>query len=390
MITNLRDKLANLASMQGAPVAKAKKHDISAQIGAVRVEKQNGGYLLRTVKYKIGAIYGDYVVENIEDKFSLDERLLFIDTETTGLGSAACPFLIGVAYFNDDSLILEQYFMRDIDDEACVLEDIVCKYSGMTVVSFNGRSFDVPLIKARCVINEIKANSFAKDQTDLLHLSRRIWKKRLENCKLATIEENILSVHRDGDIPGSLIPEMYKKYLETGRPDDMQKVIEHNESDVITMSVLLAKIMRIEEDPIAELDNVADLMHLGEFYYGKKQFIRSLECFEAVMKSSTDKVTQYNCMKYTSFIHKKNKDYPQAVMLWEAMDRLSIGASLPLTELSKYYEHIKRDPSKALECAIKAKHNALIYGSRDLVNEINIRIERLNKKIDRAEDKNGI
>lgn len=390
MITNLRNKLDRLAAMQTVPSAKIKKHDISAYIGADVVEKQNGGYLFRTVKYKVGAIYGDYTIENIEDTFAINEKLLFIDTETTGLGAAACPFLIGVAYFDNDSLILEQYFMRDIDDELCVLEDIVSKYSGMTVVSYNGRSFDVPLIKARCVINEVKTKGFAQEQTDLLHLSRRIWKKRLENCKLATIEEKILSVHRDDDIPGSLIPEMYKKYLETGYPNDMQKVIEHNESDVVTMSVLLAKIMRIEKNPIAELSNMADLMHLGEFYYGKKYFDQALECFEEVLRNSKDTVVLYNCMKYISFIHKKNKNYTDAVKLWENMDRLSIGASLPLTEFAKYYEHLKRDNTKALEYALKAKRNALIYGSKDLIEEIDVRIKRLNKKCGNTEDKNGL
>lgn len=388
MITNLRNKLDRLALEQDKPVQKCIKHDISAYIGARTVEKSNGGYLLRTVKYKIGDIYGDYIIENIEEIFSLNEKLLFIDTETTGLGSVACPFLIGVAHFDCDNLILEQYFMRDIDDESAVLEDIIAKYSGMTVVSYNGKCFDVPLIKARCTINEIKTCGFAEKQTDLLHLSRRIWKKRLENCRLATIEEEILKVHRDDDIPGSLIPEMYKKYLDTGNPYDMQKVIEHNESDVVTMSVLLAKIIRIDENPIKELKNTADIMHLGEFYYAKKQYKRSLECFEFVLRSETDAITVYNCMKYLSFIHKKNKNYVNAVDYWNKMDRLSLGASLPLIELAKYYEHIEPDCNKALACAKKAKYNAIMYGANDLVKEINIRIDRLNKKCTSKENKN--
>lgn len=388
MITNLRNKLDRLALTQSKPAQERKKHNISAYIGAKTVENSKGGYLLRTVKYRIGAIYGDYTIENIEELFSLDEKLLFIDTETTGLGSVACPFLIGVAYFDYDSLVLEQYFMRDIDDEASVLEDIITKYSGMTVVSYNGKCFDVPLIKARCTINEIKTSGFAEKQTDLLHLSRRIWKKRLENCRLATIEEEILKVHRDDDILGSIIPEMYKKYLDTGSPDEMIKVIEHNESDVVTMSVLLAKIIRIDENPIEELKNITDIMHLGEFYYSKKQYERSLKCFASVLDMSSDDVTSYNCMKYISFIHKKSKNYVAAVEYWEKMDRLIPGASLPLIELSKYYEHRKSDCSMALICAEKAKRNAMMYASKELVKEIDIRIQRLSKKCNGKEKKN--
>lgn len=388
MITNLRNKLDRLASEQNKRIPPRKKHDISSYIGAETVKKHNGGYLLRTIKYRIGTIYGDYTIENIETLLLPEEKLLFIDTETTGLGSVACPFLIGVAYFDCDSLVLKQYFMRDIDDEAAVLEDIIDNYSGMTVVSYNGKCFDVPLIKARCTINEIKTNGFAENQTDLLHLSRRIWKKRLGNCRLATIEEEILKVRRDDDIPGSLIPEMYKKYLDTGNPDEMLKVIEHNESDVVTMSVLLAKIIRIDENPIEELKNTSDIMHLGEFYYTKKQYDNALKCFVSAMNASSDAVMSYNCMKYISFIHKKDKNYSLAVDYWEKMDRLSLGAFLPLVELAKYYEHTARDCNKALLYAKRAKRNAMMCGSVESVKEIDIRIERLSKKCTCKENRN--
>ncbi len=380
MITNLRSKLDRLATQPQQP-KKQIKHDISRDIGGELVLKENGGYILRTVRYKVGEIYGDYTVENIEKAFELEEKLLFLDTETTGLGSVACPFLIGVAYFEGDVLVLEQYFMRDIDDEECVLKDVVEKYSGMTVVTYNGKSFDVPLIKARCTINGVDARAFASKQTDLLHLSRRIWKKRLVNCRLSTIEEEVLKLQRADDIPGSLIPEMYKRYLETGRSDEMLKAIEHNESDVVSMSVLLARLIRINNKPTAELDNPQDIMHLAEYYYGKKEYAKSKELLENVLKQDIDGMMQYNSMKYLSFIHKKHKNYDEAVALWEKMDRMSIGAVLPLVELAKYYEHTAKDIQKALDCTLRAKKNAQATGARDLIKEIDIRAARLRSKI---------
>lgn len=379
MITDLKKKLDRLAStpIQQAP---KKKHDISAVIGAECVQKENGGYLLRRIKYAVGAIYGDYTLENVEKTFGLKERLLFLDTETTGLGSVACPFLIGISYFDENSLVLEQYFMRDIDDEACVLEEIVKKYSGMTVVSYNGKSFDVPLIKARCTLNAVNCKAFATKQSDLLHLCRRIWKKRLENCRLSTIEEEILKLKREDDIPGSEIPEMYKRYLESGNGQEMLKVIEHNESDVVSMSVILCRLIRIFGDPVGQLDDIRDVMHLGESYYAKKDFKRSLECFGAALKGSKDAMTSYNCMKYISFIHKKNKEYSSAVELWQKMERIMPSAVLPLEELAKYYEHVQKDIAKALECANKARKNALLSGAKELRAQLDRRIERLNKK----------
>ena len=379
MITDLKKKLDRLAS---TPIKQPprQKHDISAVIGAECVQNENGGYLLRRIKYAVGTIYGNYTLENVEKVFGLKERLLFLDTETTGLGSVACPFLIGVSYFEDNCLVLDQYFMRDIDDEACVLEEIVSKYSNMTVISYNGKSFDVPLIKARCVLNAVNCKNFATKQTDLLHLCRRIWKKRLENCKLSTIEEEILKLKREDDIPGSEIPEMYKRYLESGNGQEMLKVIEHNESDVVSMSVILCRLIRIFGDPTNQLDNISDIMHLGESYYAKKDFERSLECFEAALNGSKDAITSYNCMKYMSFIHKKNKEYDLAVELWQRMDRLMGNAVLPLEELAKYYEHIQKDITKALDCAQRARKNAVTSGAKELRAQLDKRIERLNKK----------
>ena len=380
MITDLRSKLDRLASEKPKAQVKA-KHDISSALGAELVEGANGGYILRRVRYAYGAIYGEYTVENIEKAFDLEEKLLFLDTETTGLGSVACPFLIGLAYFTNEHLVLEQYFMRDVDDESAVLDDIVSKFSGMTVVSYNGKSFDVPLIKARCTINAINYGKFAQKQTDLLHLSRRIWKKRLENCKLTTIEEEILRLTREDDIPGSVIPEMYKRYLDTGRSDEMQQVIEHNESDVVSMSVLLGKLIRIEEDPCGQLDNIADVMHLGEYYYGKGDCQRANTCFARVLRASKNPLEQYNAMKYLSFIHKKNKNYTDAVLLWQRMDRLSLGAVLPLVELAKYYEHTEKNIPKAMECSRRGLANARASGSKDMIKELEIRIQRLDRKM---------
>ena len=382
MITDLRSKLDRLA-VSSRPVRK--KHDISSALGGEVISVAKGGFIIKRSSYENGTSYGGEVLEDIETLFGLPEKLVFVDTETTGLGSVACPFLIGAAYYENGSLMLEQLFMRDVDDEEAVLDYVVNRFSGMTVVTFNGKSFDIPLIKGRCTINSVNADNFAEKQIDLLHLSRRIWKKRLESCRLGAIEEEILKFARKNDIDGSLIPELYKKYLQTGSPEDIIQIVEHNEKDVVSMSVLLAKLMRIEKDPVNQLDNIKDVMHLGESYFNRKQYDKAKECLEAVIHTHTDTLTLYGAMKYLSLICKHNKDWDKATYYWFKMDRVNIGAVFPLIELAKYYEHTAGDIEKALSCAQKAK--TIIYKSKnkEQMADIDIRLRRLNKKAGKDE-----
>lgn len=384
MISDLKSKLERLSTAPKKP--ERKKYDISDKIGGTLFETENGAFIVKRIFYKLGAEYGDCRLENIERTFDLKERLVFVDTETTGLGSVACPFLIGAAYYEEERLVLEQIFLRDIDDEFAALKYFTEKFSGYTVVSFNGKTFDIPLIKDRCIINSIRTKGFAEKNIDLLHLSRRIWKKRIGSCRLGNIESEILSFERENDISGGLVPEIYKEYLNTGKAEDIIKVIEHNESDVVTLTVLLAKLMRIDKAPTEELDNIFDVMHLGEYCFNSGDYEKAKQCLEAVIHTKTDPFTLYNAMKYLSLIAKKEKDHKKALYYWDRMDKVGLEAVFPLIELAKYYEHTEKDTEKALSYAEKAKSYAAKLNNKDAIKEINIRITRLNK----AKDKNKL
>lgn len=379
MITDLRSKLDRLSAKPQQSFRQ--KHDVSAEINGEPLSFANGSFIVKRSSFLLGTQYGDSLLENTEKLFFGSDKLVFIDTETTGLGAGSCPFLVGVAYYENDRLLLEQLFMRDLDDEEALLGYLVNRYSDMTVVSFNGKSFDIPLIKSRCVINSISTDRFALKQIDLLHLSRRIWKKRLESCRLGAIEEEILKFVRSNDINGSLIPELYKKYLVTGSPMDIIQIMSHNESDIVSMTVLLARLLRIESDPVNQLDNITDIMHLGEYYFNQKQYEKASKCLEAVIHTPTAPITLYTAMKYLSLISKRNKDWNQAVYYWHKMDRMSIGAIFPLIELAKYYEHITGDTEKALMCTKKASLSAQKTQNKAMLAEIKIRETRLSRKL---------
>ena len=173
------------------------------------------------------------------------DSVIFLDTETTGLsgGTGTVAFLVGIGFFDKDVFVLQQYFMRDYDEEYPMLKAINEIFSSYKVlVTFNGKAFDWNLLQTRYTSNRLKSSIKAPIHLDLLYPSRILWKNKLENCRLSSIEENILKLKRIDDIPGSLIPSVYFKYLEDRNATEIKKVIIHNEKDILSMVTLIVRI----------------------------------------------------------------------------------------------------------------------------------------------------
>jgi uncharacterized protein len=169
-------------------------------------------------------------------------RPLFLDTETTGLsgGTGTVAFLVGLAWRDGDGLALAQYFLGDFDQEQALLWAVgQCISTAGVLVSYNGRSFDWPLLQTRLVLRRAKWPS--PPHLDLLTLARRIFRPRLPDCALQTIEQSVLDLHRADDLPGSLIPSRYFAWLRQGDPRALEPVFVHNQQDVLSMALLLAR-----------------------------------------------------------------------------------------------------------------------------------------------------
>jgi hypothetical protein len=169
-------------------------------------------------------------------------RPLFLDTETTGLsgGTGTVAFLVGLAWREGDGLALAQYFLCDFDQEQALLWAVgQCIRQAGVLVSYNGRSFDWPLLQTRLVLR--RAAWPSPPHLDLLTLARRIFRPRLPDCALQTIEQSVLDLHRADDLPGSLIPSRYFAWLRHGDPRALDPVFLHNRQDVLSMALLLAR-----------------------------------------------------------------------------------------------------------------------------------------------------
>ena len=199
---------------------------------------------------------GDHGVENLSAILGLApddlRRPLFLDTETTGLsgGTGTVAFLIGLAWREADGLTLAQYFLRDFNQENALLWAVgQCMNEAGVLISYNGRCFDWPLLQTRLVMR--RATWPSPPHFDLLTLARRIFRPRLPDCALQTIEQAVLELHRADDLPGSLIPSRYFAWLRDGDPHVMDPVFTHNRQDVLSMALLLARfeaVLRSSED----------------------------------------------------------------------------------------------------------------------------------------------
>ena len=180
--------------------------------------------------------------EETGDNSSPDvRRMVFWDTETTGLGGPGTyVFLVGLGYLEDDAFVVRQHFIRSPDEEAAMLQAIAETLPQWpTMTTFNGVSFDLPLLRARMKVHDIKLDLRDVLHCDLLYGARRLWQRRLRNCRLQTLEEHILDFKRQGDVPSAEVPGMYFDYLETGDLASLEGVFHHNVLDIISLAGLM-------------------------------------------------------------------------------------------------------------------------------------------------------
>jgi uncharacterized protein YprB with RNaseH-like and TPR domain len=170
------------------------------------------------------------------------ETICFLDIETTGLSPNTYVFLCGIMLFADGEFVVEQAFARDYAEEAGLLAYIGAALSRFeTVVTYNGVKFDLPFIKTRMAVNRIPVfKPFSS--VDLLYTARRVFKGKLPNCRLGTVERHLRGLEREGDIPGKHIPAAYHDYVHSGDGRAMKNVLYHNRMDLFTMAVFINRL----------------------------------------------------------------------------------------------------------------------------------------------------
>ena len=278
------------------------------------------------------------------------ERILYLDTETTGLmGAGTVAFEVGLGWQEGEAFHVRQLVMRDYPEEKFLLEEIVRVAERFDVIcSFNGKTFDLPLLRNRFIMNRIRTACLDKPHIDLLHIARRVWKLRLKHCNLTNLEEALLGLPRVDDLPGAQVPERFFSYLKTGDFTLLDDVLEHNEQDIVSLQNLLCHMCRMYEHP-EQLRFDEDVYSMGvaleRFHHGTE----ARRCYE-LAGGGMHAASQGRLASS----YRKCGQRQEAVRIWQEMIRRREGGVTPYVELAKHYEHAEKDYAAALEVVRKA------------------------------------
>ena len=314
-------------------------------------------------------------------------RVLFLDTETTGLsgGAGTVAFEIGLGFFDHRGMVIRQYVMRDYSEEGPMLEEIAGFFRQFdTVVSFNGKTFDLPLLESRMVMNRIRLSVTQMPHLDLLHVSRRVYKLRLRRCNLASLEEAVLGGRRCDDLPGAQVPQRYFDYIRTKEFSLLEDALRHNLDDVKSLACLTGHLCAIFRQPEA-LEHPQDLFGISKTLMRGGKMQKARACFRILGHTTLSSQAHM----HLAASYKKEKKWAEAIVTCQNMISKGEGGTWPYIELAKYYEHIAKDVERALHYANGALAFALntapLWGEDESeMMLIRRRISRLKEKQKKA------
>jgi hypothetical protein len=298
-------------------------------------------------------------------------QVAFLDTETTGLsgGAGTYAFLVGVGGWRAEgsAFRIEQYFMRDYHEEGAMLLALAERLSGVRVlVTFNGKSFDVPVLQSRFVLARRRWPLNDTSHLDLLHPARRLWKLRLGDCSLGNLETRLLQRKRDLDVPGSEIPQLYFNYTRTRNPAGLPEILHHNRLDIETLAELtLCVSQRLGGSQSLELP-LEDLFSAGKYLRALGQLPLATVCAESVLNLGPESPVRLETMGMLAALLKSQGRFPEAASLWRrVLEESSEFSEAACEELAIYHEHRERELDVALDLTHLALNHVQSVANRE-------------------------
>ncbi|QRK08749.1 ribonuclease H-like domain-containing protein [Archangium violaceum] len=307
-------------------------------------------------------------------------RMLFLDTETTGLagGTGTVPFLVGLAWFEGRSLRVHQLFLRKLGEEAPMLRVLAERMAESScLVTFNGKSFDWPLLRTRFVLNRVTPPA-ELPHLDLLHCARRVFKYRGSGTRLVHLEEQVLGYHRVGDVDGSLIPDLYFRFLRGADGSALTPVLEHNANDLLLLAALLGVLVRRFRASGAEGKDARDLLGFASVALRARDYERA-HAFARAAAAGDGGAVGVEALALASRLSRRvGDDQTAAANLQRALASARADQAAPLhLSLAKLYEHDLKDLPRAL-------HHARLASPAESGEALRRRIERLERKLSRV------
>ena len=420
-MSSLADRLRGIVrTVEGRTEGRSGSVDAAEILGGEWRELRGQQFLVVDRKYPPGHRHGHVAIADTlppEDgswlRFPLlnttptparEGRMLFVDLETTGLagGAGTYAFLVGCAWYQDGGLRIRQFFLSDFGAERVLLEAVgeIAATSG-AVVTFNGKSFDLPLIDTRFILHRLQTPFAALPHVDMLHPARRLWRdddcdgedtrafippkprSGEGGCRLSALEETLCGHVRDGDVPGFEIPSRYFHYVRTGDARCLSGVMEHNRLDLISLAMLTARAAQALEDGPAGARTAREALGMGRLYERAGMHCEARAAFlRAAEVSDPDSLTRVDAWRSYALLSRRQRRYQDAADGWRRILELRRCPPAILREASEalavHHEHRVRDLQAARGFALRSLSVHVTASRREATQH---RLARLDRKL---------
>ncbi len=320
-------------------------------------------------------------------------RLLFVDLETTGLagGAGTCAFLVGCGWFDGGTFRIRQFFLSSYAGEHALLEAVaVMAGEAGTVVTYNGKTFDLPLIETRYLFNRMTTPFGGMAHIDMLHPARRLWRSDDEDpdraqgsCRLTMVEETQLGHVREGDVPGCEIPGRYFHYVRTGDARPLDGVLEHNRLDILALAMITARAAQMLDEGPAAARTAREALGLGRLYERAGRTADARDAYgRAANMTPAEPITRAEALRSFAVLARRERQYEEAAVAWRHLldlRRCPQHMAREATEaLAVHHEHRLRDLSVARRFALESLQ---FNTSRARTAALHHRLARLDRKL---------
>jgi uncharacterized protein YprB with RNaseH-like and TPR domain len=290
------------------------------------------------------------IAPNSTDSIRDTNQWLFLDTETTGLagGTGTYAFLVGLGWWEEAGFVVEQYFMRDHGEESSLLIEVLERLDQRRVlVTFNGKSFDWPLLQTRFQMTRMRAVQEPLAHLDLLHPARQIWRLRLQSVALTQLERYVLQLDRGQDIPSETIPQRYFDFLRGSPPEAMAEVFRHNQLDLCGLAFLALRISAILEDPERSECGAGELFGISRMLQRRGDSSSAERIYKKALNEGLPEAAEHVAQRELAFMAKRGRNFELSNELWEKLLGDSMEGLRAYEQLAIYYEHHASMPQKA-------------------------------------------
>ena len=374
---------------------------LSQALGAIPKTNQYGDYLsvrgwcAQPPQYSPDLRALRLLLPDAPDEIADAGQWLFLDTETTGLagGSGTYAFLVGIAWWEGGGLEIEQYFLREYSEERALLFALRERIAEHPVlVTFNGKSFDWPLLETRYRMCLKISAPTPRAHLDFLHPARNLWRLRLGSVRLSELERHVLGWDRGADLLSGLIPQIHFDYLRGGPPEQLVPVLNHNQMDLRGLAVLSRRTLSLLSDAENLGQDGLELFGVSRICEKRGECTRARKLYERAIASFLPMETDRAARRSLAKLAKREGDFDLACELWKGALGNTRHGYEAYEQLAIYYEHKARNPEHARQIvrqALDELRRAIQVGEiapgvyREITARFDRRMQRLERKSQR-------